>query len=61
MQSALDSAAIAASSADVDDSERSVLAPQMFAANYPGSGVQPSVTVNGTTVTVTAREIVPTA
>ncbi|HZA02810.1 MAG TPA: hypothetical protein VE665_11085 [Hyphomicrobiaceae bacterium] len=61
MQSALDSAAMAASAADVeDDDERRTVAAQMFAANYPGS-VQPSVTVNGTTVTVTARENVPTA
>jgi Flp pilus assembly protein TadG len=62
MQSALDSAAMAASSAEVeDDSGRSAVALQMFAANHSGSGTLPSVTVNGTTVTVMARETVPTA
>ena len=62
IQSALDSAAVAASAADVeDDSERSAVALQMFAANYPASSAQPSVTVNGTTVTVMARDTVPTA
>src|SRR5919109_733076 len=36
MQSALDSAAMAASAADVeDDDERRTVAAQMFAANYP--------------------------
>jgi Flp pilus assembly protein TadG len=62
MQSALDNAVIAASAAAVEaDSERAAVALQMFAANYSGHGVQPSVTVNGTTVTMTARDTVPTA